>query len=80
MSGRLGLSHTPFTHSPVELCTLVSVPRALCVVCRWESAFYAARLAGGVDVYIPASNFSYKVEDLESDAFKQRLLHGWRKV
>ena len=49
---------------------------------EFDAAFYAARLAGGVDVYIPfpqAAGVGEMIQKYESDAFKQTLLHGWHK-
>ena len=37
-------------------------------------AFYAARLAGGVDIYVPLN----KSAALGTAAFKHKMLHGWR--
>jgi hypothetical protein len=51
---------------------------------KFDAAFYAARLAGGIDVYIPVMKKMggrpphEMVTHLESDEFKQTLLHGWR--
>lgn len=55
---------------------------------EFETAFVAARLAGGVDVYVPVqkggpmklkqSDVPTRVAYLESEAFKQKLLYGWR--
>ena len=49
---------------------------------EFDAAFYAARLAGGVDVYIPfpaAKGVGEMIAKYEGEAFKQALLHGWRK-
>ena len=51
---------------------------------KFDAAFYAARLAGGIDVYIPVPKKMggrpqhQMVAHLESDEFRHTLLHGWR--
>lgn len=57
---------------------------------EFDAAFYASRLAGGVDVYIPVGEGGplkikkeerlHRVAYLESVAFKKRLLEGWREM
>mgnify|MGYP005686855385 CR=1 FL=1 len=55
-----------------------------------DAAFYAARLAGGIDIYVPVlpgggptklkkEDVGAEVAYLESEAFKMHVLHGWRK-
>jgi hypothetical protein len=48
---------------------------------QFEAAFYKLRLAGGVDVYVPISSTfgkSKQIALIESAAFKEGLLRGWR--
>ena len=48
---------------------------------EFDAAFYAARLSGGIDIYIPSisRDKGLSVGHLESDEFRQKLLHGWKK-
>ena len=52
---------------------------------EFDAAYYAARLAGGIDIYIPVIQKmgwlpqQAMVAHLESDVFKQTLLYGWRE-
>lgn len=46
---------------------------------EFEAAFYAARLEGGVDIYIPMTAGSRaEIPKLESPEFKKSMLYGWR--
>jgi len=47
---------------------------------QFNRAFREARLAAGVDVYVPIPSQAApeQIAYLQSDAFKHKLLHGWR--
>ena len=58
---------------------------------EFDAAFYAARLAGGIDLYLPVipgggpmklrkEDVAAEVAYLESDAFKANVLYGWRNA